>query len=263
MRGCPREAGRSFPFGSHGRPPCGFLDCATTAMSRLEEQTPEDDSGAETQANFFYQHCCAASWCVRTLGDNPTVAKVICETFDDFVVVWTNGASELVAVKHREGRTWTVAGLLSAGVLGGLLDRWQLLGEESTCRFMTNADLASGTDEASGLRECCLDGDAVKRRAWAERLAPRLRAEVEAMERFLSVLSFDRRPGREHIVPNEAVALRSHLRKLGVSDPYDERYFTAVAERIARSCRGGATRSRARGPAALHPSQASAGGSYD
>lgn len=205
-------------------------------MTRVEQQQPDDDTGAEVQANFYYQHCCAASWCVRMLGQGR-VTKVLCETHEDFAIVYSDGASELVSVKHREGSTWTVAALCSEGVLGGLLDRWQRLGEEPRCRFMTNGDWASGTDNAAGLAGCCPDGDSAVRLGWADRLAPRLGAGSDVVNRLLSTLTFDKRPGREHIVPVEAVHLRAPLRDLQIPDVYTDRYFTAIAERIARASR--------------------------
>ncbi len=76
----------------------------------LGEHEPPEDSGAQTQSRFRFQHECTARSCVGMLVLDR-VASVVCEEHEDFVVIYADGAVELVSVKHRENSKgpWTFA----------------------------------------------------------------------------------------------------------------------------------------------------------
>jgi hypothetical protein len=197
--------------------PDALQDPSESANSRwLAEQPLAEDSGAETQSRFRFQHECTARICTAILAQDGVTA-VVCELQEDFVVFYEDGAPELVSVKHREG---------SRGAW-----RFHALCAEGGVSHLFNRALATGPSEAAEFAKACHSRIPAQLEPW---LAP-LEAETTSNDReqlihFAINLSIEADlPGKSHI---GAVNLRDlvepALKRLGL-DPGEA---PAVYERL-------------------------------
>ncbi len=134
------------------------------------EVAPAEDSGAETQDRFRWQHHCTAVDCIAMLRD-PSVRRIVCEMHEDYLVDRGEDDRELVSCKTREltRGAWPLAELCVTGGLAHLFSRWRQLGGVRL-RLMTNAALKLGAYEAAAVIAACravadgaaFDGDVAK-----------------------------------------------------------------------------------------------------
>lgn len=113
---------------------------------------PAEDRGHETAVWFDFQYACTALEVLALIAEPER--WVLCEWHTDYVVGGPGTARPvLVSVKHRsiDRGAWRITDLLGAGGLRTLLVRWDAAGRGPDCRFVTNAGLAAGTDEARAL----------------------------------------------------------------------------------------------------------------
>lgn len=195
------------------------------------------DAGAETQANYHYQHCCAARWCIRLLRALDGVSQVQCETHEDFTVVFIDGSKEIVSVRYRDGGrgSWTVPRLVGDGVLQKLFQKWLRMDERPRCRLVTNGAL---DPTAKRFRDCCNGGDDDARMGWAIRLREAMSAGSEQVERFLRVLTVEsRQVVRENVEVVEAQHLAPELKILNLAEVNDPRYFRSIVGVVAAASR--------------------------
>ena len=170
------------------------------------------------------------------------VASVVCEEHEDFVVIYADGAVELVSVKHRENSKgpWTFATLCSEGGVRHLYGRWLATGRSARCRVMTNAGVKPGKLEASEFIAACQSRQAAQVEPYLEKLQTALGSQDRNRVReFALVLSVESAlPGRPHIA---AVNLREFywpaLEELGLVYDFVEPYYDRVLDLIARANR--------------------------
>lgn len=169
----------------------------------LAGNKPAEDSGAQTQSRFRYQHECTARSCVGMLLPDNCVASVVCEEHEDFIVIYTDERIELVSVKHREASRgpWSYAALCSDGGVKHLYERWLQTGRRALCRVMTNAGLKTGALEAQQLVDACQSRESERIEPFLADLAAALGSkEYERVREFALVLSVEAGlPSREHI----------------------------------------------------------------
>jgi hypothetical protein len=222
-----------------------------TAVERGDDDiralgVPDDDVGAETQARFRYQAEIAARHCLAMLTDE-SVAAVICEWFDDYVVLTSDGRATLVSVKHREGTQgpWRLRDLART-VLSPLLERWLKTGRKAQeCRVATNGSLRPGPDETAGLKDACDQADASRLDRFARQLAPHMGVAETEVRSFLGVLAIEAElPGRRDIGLNSIEhLLRPALRSLSLTESKAEGAYESVvalveaASRLTRDAR--------------------------
>jgi hypothetical protein len=208
----------------------------------LAASEPADDSGAQTQSRFRYQHECTARSCVGMLLPDRPVASVVCEEHEDFIVIYTDGRIELVSVKHREASRgpWSFAVLCSEGGVKHLYQRWLETGRRALCRVMTNAGLKTGALEAQQLVDACQSRESERIEPFLAKLATALDSkERERVREFAMVLSVEADlPSREHIA---AVNVRAFywpaLKELNLVQTLAEPYYERVLALIARANR--------------------------
>lgn len=188
---------------------------------------PEEDVGAQTLARYRYQSCLITAQCMALVVEGGSTA-VICEWHEDYVVQRPNLRSELVSVKHHEPDqvNWTVGQLCSVGGLKHLFDRFRRLGDRCTYRLQTNESLRSGKGQPAELRDACTGRDPAAIASWAKVLTTQLGAEVNEIERFLSLLVLDdAQPSKADIeVIHIAKLVPDFLARLGADrrlDPSD------------------------------------------
>ncbi|MFC7490049.1 MULTISPECIES: dsDNA nuclease domain-containing protein [unclassified Knoellia] len=138
----------------------------------LFDAAPVDDSGAETQDRFSWQHHCIAADAIRMLVGGGVV-RIVCEVHQDYVI--EDGAGfVLVSCKHREASRgpFTLSELCLEGGVAQLFARWQELGDVRL-KLVTNAGLVAGKGESAELVAACaaiaggasIDEDETRRRA--------------------------------------------------------------------------------------------------
>jgi Cap4 dsDNA endonuclease len=207
----------------------------------LGEHEPPEDSGAQTQSRFRFQHECTARSCVGMLVLDG-VASVVCEEHEDFIVIYADGVVELVSVKHREESKgpWTFATLCSEGGVRHLYDRWLATGRRARCRVMTNAGVKPGELEAREFIAACQSRQAEQIEPYIEKLDTVLGSQDrDRVREFALVLSIESAlPGRPHIA---AVNVRDFywpaLEELGLVYDVVEPYYDRVLDLIARANR--------------------------
>lgn len=208
----------------------------------LAGSAPADDSGAQTQSRFRYQHECTARSCVGMLLPDRPVASVLCEEHEDFIVIYTDDRVELVSVKHREASRgpWSFAALCSDGGVKHLYERWLETGRCALCRVMTNAGLRTGPLEAQQLVDACHSRDRETIEPFLAKLAIALDSEErERMREFALVLSVEAGlPSRQHIAAvNVSSFYCPALEELKLLQALAEPYYERVLALIARANR--------------------------
>jgi hypothetical protein len=144
---------------------------------------------------------------------DDSIARVVCEWHEDYVVISESGESALVSVKHLEASQprWTIRQLCNAGGLAHLFTRWRSTGETSRCLLRTNAGLRSGLEEAEGLRDCCASQTEERLAWWTTRIMSELQLVVDPdptedqIRRFLANLNI------EGDLPNRVLITSSNL----------------------------------------------------
>jgi hypothetical protein len=207
----------------------------------LGKHKPPEDSGAQTQSRFRFQHECTARSCVGMLVLDR-VASVVCEEHEDFIVIYADGAVELVSVKHREDSKgpWTFATLCSEGGVRHLYDHWLATGRRARCRVMTNAGVKPGKLEAREFIAACQSRQGEQIEPYIEKLDAALGSQDrDRVREFALVLSVESAlPGRPHIA---AVNVRDFywpaLEELGLVYDVVEPYYDRVLDLIARANR--------------------------
>lgn len=119
---------------------------------------PKEDKGSRTLGLYRYQAEVAARFCLAMLTQD-TIDYIVCEWHEDFIIAFSDGAVELVSVKHRQHDqgVWTIPQLCLDGGLAHLFDRWIACGRASTMRLrlFTSAALNPAKDNAGGLAKMC------------------------------------------------------------------------------------------------------------
>lgn len=135
---------------------------------------PIEDGGAVAQANFRFQCEVTARFCYGLLEDSGPFS-VLCEYYEDFIVMHRNHGLDLLSVKHRDLNqgVWSLVELCSKGGLTHLFDRWQrITADHRRIRAVaiTNAGLANGHHNAAELKKLCAGGwpDPAERLDWAK-----------------------------------------------------------------------------------------------
>src|SRR5450759_129806 len=204
---------------------------------------PAEDAGSVTQDRYDFQHHCTARRAITMLtGD--AIQAIVCEWHEDYLVVYRNGATELVSVKHLEPsqNRWTTPQLCEEGGLKHLFERWLGTGKQSRCCLETDAGLRSGSGQPQELAHACHRFDQPALAAWAPKLARSLGAEedVAPVIAFLLILSIDAGlPGREHIRDHQIQALmRPALIRIGYPEARAAAAYDAVVVEVGRANRG-------------------------
>lgn len=87
---------------------------AQPVFPSIRNNFPKEFGGVYARNGFAYQDQIAAHYCIKMLID-PTLKEVWCETYDDIVLIWENGAGELVdfvQVKAElKSSLWSIAKL--------------------------------------------------------------------------------------------------------------------------------------------------------
>jgi hypothetical protein len=208
----------------------------------LSGSEPAEDSGAQTQSRFRYQHECTARSCVDMLLPDNRVASVVCEEHEDFIVIYADGRIELVSVKHREVSRgpWSYAALCSEGGVKHLYERWLKTGRRALCRVMTNAGLKTGALEAQQLVDACQSRESERIEPFLAKLAVALGCEDhERVREFTLVLSVEAGlPSREHIgAVNISDMYWPALQELSLVQALADPYYKRVLDLIARANR--------------------------
>jgi hypothetical protein len=168
---------------------------------------------------------------------------LVCEWHDDYLVVYEDGAQELVSVKHREASVgpWNVRDLCEAGGVRQLFQRWRRTGGCCRCCVETNAGLRSGQAEAAGLAHDCSTGSGEALGRWAIRIADHLAPydDLAQIESFLAALSIDARlPGRMHIrAAHIETYMRPAMQSLGMPGHRAADAYDRIVECIADASR--------------------------
>ncbi|GAA3250739.1 dsDNA nuclease domain-containing protein [Dactylosporangium siamense] len=115
-----------------------------------------EDSGADTQDRYAWQHHCTAVDCAEMFRSGRA-QLVVTEIHEDYVVVFVDGRTEFVSCKHREQSQgpWDLISLCNEGGLAHLFDRFVRF-PELALRLMTNASLKPGALEAAGVWAACM-----------------------------------------------------------------------------------------------------------
>lgn len=140
----------------------------------------DDDTGSETLSRYTFQELLAAEAVVGMLAGAP-IERVMCESDEDYVIVWKDRPSEFVSVKHREPDQgeWILSALCSDGGLKHLFETWKKSGKSIRCRMQTNAGLKTGHNEARRLADACRDEDVAVLKSYLPGLMTKLGAESE------------------------------------------------------------------------------------
>ena len=117
---------------------------------------PGDDSGADTQDRYRWQHHCTAVDCLAMLRDSR-IRRIVCEIHEDYVVDRGDSDTELVSCKTRElsRGPWSLGDLCLTGGLAHLFSRARSLPGEVRLRLLTNAGLKPGPREAAAVVHAC------------------------------------------------------------------------------------------------------------
>lgn len=214
----------------------------------IEELEPLDDIGSETLARFRFQVELTVQHCLATITE-AGADRVICELHEDYIFYAAQRPPCLVSVKHLEDSQprWTNHGLLDAGGVAHLFERWRASPEPVSCLLRTNCGLRTGHDEPAGLQECCASNDTARLGTWAGTLAPILNsllpndamAAADEVLDFLSVLRLeDGLPGRADVRSHNLVSLMPEvLIALGVHADRAEEVYDLIAQEVERACR--------------------------
>lgn len=85
-----------------------------TSLLSIHDATPTDFGGVNARIGFLYQDHIAASY-LLAMAQDPELAEVWCESFDDLTLLWhqpPNQVLEFVQVKSSDlGKFWSVADL--------------------------------------------------------------------------------------------------------------------------------------------------------
>lgn len=131
-------------------------DHADDGARALAEDLPPllEDSGADTQDRYSWQHHCTAVDALRMAKDQ-SIRRIVCEVHEDYVIEYESGI-ELVSCKHREASSgpWKLTELCSKGGVAHLFGRWEAT-KALRLRLMTNAGLQPGKNESGKLAEAC------------------------------------------------------------------------------------------------------------
>lgn len=98
-----------------------------------DEILDTEDPGDDVALRFLYQHCYAAIHALKMVLAQPTVAEVICENHEDFLVRFTDGSLVAVQIKTR-GLTQPVFKAKDEQVIKALA-RFARLEEKFPCAF--------------------------------------------------------------------------------------------------------------------------------
>ncbi|MGX1475838.1 UNVERIFIED_CONTAM: tetratricopeptide (TPR) repeat protein [Streptomyces canus] len=161
---------------------------------------PVEDSGSDTGSWFNFQYLCVARHCFAMLNDSRLLG-IVCEWHVDYVLVYSDGANELVSVKHRElqGGPWPFAELWTRGGLKTLYKRWKVT-PGANCRLVTNAPMKATRDSAAEFAKA-LSSQTIDEHL--EAASEKLGCDNDEARKFLKALRI------EHGIPDR-VTLRSH-----------------------------------------------------
>jgi hypothetical protein len=207
----------------------------------LAEQVAPEDSGAQTQSRYRFQHECTARLCIPMIV-RAGVLAVVCEEQEDFVVFYERDPPDLVSVKHRDGASgaWSFGALCGDGGVKHLYDRWLATGQKASCRMMTNAALSTGENGARSFADACHSRSIARVQPWIARLAAQLDASDHArVQEFALMLSIAAGlPSRDHI---GAVNLRElvtpALKKLDLDVASAEHVYERIVAAVAKANR--------------------------
>jgi hypothetical protein len=120
----------------------------------LLDVIPDEDSGAQTQDRYRWQHHCTVVDCIQMLNDSE-IEKIICEVHEDYIIVRRTHI-ELVSCKHREPSRgpWSLSDLCLNGGIAHLFSRWAAA-KDPIARLITNAALKPGLMEAGEIVSAC------------------------------------------------------------------------------------------------------------
>ncbi|GAA5184362.1 hypothetical protein GCM10023322_25690 [Rugosimonospora acidiphila] len=126
-------------------------------MSLVLGTAPEEDSGAETQDRYSWQHHCTAADCAAMMSEDSQIRRIVCEIHEDYVVDRGDDDIELVSCKHRETSQgpWSLTDICLGGGIAHLFSRWHTL-SAARVRLVTNAGLKPGKAEAGEVANACL-----------------------------------------------------------------------------------------------------------
>ena len=203
---------------------------------------PLEDSGSQTQDRYTFQHHCTARRGITLLASD-TIQAIVCEWHEDYVVMYVDGSTELVSVKHLESSQsrWTIQELCTDGGLKHLFQRWRETGRRSRSCLETNAGMRTGAGESAELVSACSRRDATDLQSWAPRLAPHLgdHDDLDEIAQFLASLAIDHGlPSREHIRDQQINSLmRPALQSIGFPIESAAAAYDAVVSEVAAANR--------------------------
>jgi hypothetical protein len=147
----------------------------------LSDPAPED-AGASTAGRYRFQYCCAGARLLAAIAEGRSCV-VICEHYEDYLVLGDDGAMQAISVKHREDHlaAWTIPSLADDGKLGHLLDTFKRANGQIDCCFESNR-----ANTVAGL----FSEDAAVSGPLRNDLAHRLSVTREDIDAFLARLTF-------------------------------------------------------------------------
>jgi hypothetical protein len=196
-----------------------------------------DDGGGIAGDGFGFQYDCIARLAIQMIRDS-TVARIVCETHEDALVIYADGTAELVSCKARDpSRPYTIKSLCSDGGLLHLFNSWMHTGRTCRSHLMTEGAF---TQDAQKLIEDCESRQVERVAPWGAQLAPSLSTDAALATEFLTGVRVtdSRALGlRSHTAGINASKLREWLRANGISVALDEQCYSLLREKVAECCR--------------------------
>lgn len=196
-----------------------------------------DDGGAIAGDGFGFQYDCIARLAIQMIRD-PTVARIVCETHEDALVVYDDGTAELVSCKARDPSTpYTLRTLCSDGGLIHLFESWMRTGRTCRSHLMTEGAFAR---DARKLVEDCESRQADRVGLRGAELAPFFSTDTAIATEFLMGfrVTDSRTLGpRSRTAGINATRLRAWLRANSLSADLDEQCYALLRDRVAECCR--------------------------
>jgi hypothetical protein len=196
-----------------------------------------DDGGGIAGDGFGFQYDCIAHLAIQMIRD-ATVARIVCETHEDALVIFADGTVELVSCKARDNsKPYTLATLRSDGGLLRLFDSWMRTGRTCRSHLMTEGAFAQ---DARKLVEDCESRQTERVGPRGADLAPFFSTDAATATEFLMgfrVTDSGTLGPRSHTGRINASRLRAWLRANSLSVALDEQCYSLLRDKVAECCR--------------------------
>lgn len=198
---------------------------------------PTEDGGAIAGDGFGFQYDCIAHLAIQMIRD-ATVARIVCETHEDALLVYADGTAELVSCKARDpSKPYTLQTLRSDGGLRHLFESWVRTGRACRSHLMTEGAFAQ---DARKLLEDCESRQAERVDPRGAELAPHLSTDAAIAAEFLMgfrVTDARTLGPRSHTASINATRLRKWLGENGLGADLDKHCYSLLRDKVAECCR--------------------------